>query len=225
MATEGSAPGTLMPSENTLVETFAVSRSTIRKALRSLQDEGFLEQRQGQGTFLKKGHYRRNFSSRMDFFSHGADVGARPSTTLLSLDLRAKSIAEVSLFAGSPATEVVEIRRLRLMQGEPCVLQTSVLQIPELAEYSTRQLEMRSLYKILEKDFGLRVGAVEETLTCENASEHVAERLRIEPGVAVFVSHRVVRSEQDVVVEISQKYIRSDKYCFVQDAPPTEPRR
>ncbi len=219
------SPGTLMPSENTLVEAFSVSRSTIRKALKSLEEEGFLEQKQGQGTFLKRGHHQRNVSSRMDFISYGERSGLRPSTRLLSIEARAKSIAETSLFDASPLDRVVELRRLRLMQGEACVLQTSVLPFIELVDYQRKQFEARSLYKILEKDFGIRLGAVKETLICENASDEVAELLRIESGFAVFVSHRVVRSERGGVVEISRNHIRSDRYCFVQDTHVHEARK
>ena len=216
--------GALMPSEKTLGDAFAVSRSTVRKALQTLQDEGFLEQRQGQGTFLRQGRYQRDVSSRMDFISHGKRSGARTSTRLLSVEVREKSIAEVSLFTTPPQERVVELRRLRLMQGEPCVLQTSVLPMIELADYPAQAFESRSLYKILAADFGVQLGPVKETLTCRNATDDVAELLGVAPGFAIFVSHRVVRSDQSAVVEISRNHIRSDRYCFVQDATVHEPR-
>ena len=212
------SPGALMPSENALVEAFSVSRSTVRKALKSLEQEGFLEQHQGQGTFLKQGRYQRDVSSRMDFISHGKRSGARPSTRLLSTEVREKSIAEISLFDTLPTEPVFEIRRLRLMQGEVCVLQTSVLPVTELANYTPREFEGRSLYKILEKDFGIFLGPVKETLTCCNADRDVADLMELDPGTAVFVSHRVVRADAGQVVEISRNYIRSDRYCFVQES-------
>ncbi|WP_421850370.1 GntR family transcriptional regulator [Oricola sp.] len=216
------SPGAQMPSENTLVEAFSVSRSTIRKALKSLEEEGFLEQHQGQGTFLRHGRYQRNVSSHSDFISHGKRSGARPSTRLLSTEVREKSIAESSLFDTTPNERVVEIRRLRLMQGEVCVLQTSVLPYTKLADYTPGEFECRSLYKILEADFGVFLGPVKETLTCVNASDQVAGFMGIAPGTAVFVSHRVVRAKDGQVVEISRNFIRSDRYCFVQESPNPE---
>jgi GntR family transcriptional regulator, histidine utilization repressor len=44
-------PGTLMPSEATLVTQFAVSRMTVNRALRELQLEGLVDRTQGVGTF------------------------------------------------------------------------------------------------------------------------------------------------------------------------------
>ena len=210
--------GALLPSENHFVEAFSVSRTTVRKALRNLEEQGFLERRQGQGTFLRYGKYTRHVSSAMDFVSHGQKSGGRPTTKLLSRELRQRSIAETSLFDCLSGDVVFEIKRLRLMKGEVCVLQTSVLPIVELDCYLPSDFENRSLYKILEQDFSIFVGPVKETLTCCNAPGDIAEIMAVDPGTAIFVSHRVVRSKTGQVVEISRNYIRSDRYCFVQDS-------
>ncbi len=45
-------PGDLLPSERELVQTFGVSRGSIRDAIRSLEAVGLLEPRQGVGTVV-----------------------------------------------------------------------------------------------------------------------------------------------------------------------------
>ena len=50
------APGTLMPSEAELVAQFGVSRMTVTRALRELQDVGLVERVQGVGTFAAQLH-------------------------------------------------------------------------------------------------------------------------------------------------------------------------
>lgn len=219
------SPGILMPSEHELTKAFSVSRTTIRKALKNLEDDDFIERRQGQGTFLKFGKYTRRVSSALDFVSHAKQSRGRPSTKLLSFELREKSIAETSLFDAVDGGQVFEMRRLPLMKGEACVLQTSVLPLSELFDYQKRDFEKRSLYKILEQDFSIKIGPVKETLACCSAPQRVVDTLSLEMGVAVFISHRIVRSRSGEVVEFSRNYIRSDRYCFVQDSAilaPTE---
>ena len=49
-------PGTLMPSEAELVALFTVSRMTVNRALRELQDEGLVQRMQGVGTFAAPRH-------------------------------------------------------------------------------------------------------------------------------------------------------------------------
>ena len=50
------APGVQMPSEADLVARFGVSRMTVTRALRELQNEGLVERVQGVGTFAAQLH-------------------------------------------------------------------------------------------------------------------------------------------------------------------------
>ena len=45
--------GDKLPPERTLAETFGVSRSSIRDAIRNLAEKGLLESRQGDGTYVR----------------------------------------------------------------------------------------------------------------------------------------------------------------------------
>ncbi|WP_327392568.1 GntR family transcriptional regulator [Streptomyces sp. NBC_01186] len=47
------APGTRVPSENQLVQTFGMSRPTVVRALELLKRDGWLESRQGYGTIVR----------------------------------------------------------------------------------------------------------------------------------------------------------------------------
>jgi GntR family transcriptional regulator len=46
-------PGTLVPSENQLVQAFGMSRPTVVRALELLKRDGWLESRQGYGTIVR----------------------------------------------------------------------------------------------------------------------------------------------------------------------------
>ncbi len=46
--------GDQLPSERELAEVFSVSRSSVREALRSLETQGYLESRQGDGTYIAR---------------------------------------------------------------------------------------------------------------------------------------------------------------------------
>ena len=49
------APGERLPSERDLAERLALSRSTVREALRVLQEAGYLEARRGRGGGINQG--------------------------------------------------------------------------------------------------------------------------------------------------------------------------
>jgi DNA-binding FadR family transcriptional regulator len=46
--------GDQLPAERELSEVFKVSRSSVREALRTLESQGFLESRQGNGTYIAR---------------------------------------------------------------------------------------------------------------------------------------------------------------------------
>src|SRR5436305_8343888 len=46
-------PGSRLPSEAQLCEKFKVSRPTVGRALRELQDQGLIERRVGSGTYVR----------------------------------------------------------------------------------------------------------------------------------------------------------------------------
>jgi GntR family histidine utilization transcriptional repressor len=56
LATGDWTPGALMPSEADLVAQFSVSRMTVNRALRELQQEGLVDRVQGVGTFAAALH-------------------------------------------------------------------------------------------------------------------------------------------------------------------------
>lgn len=48
------APGEALPTEQTLCDQFGVSRITVRRALADLAAQGYIERRQGVGSFVRQ---------------------------------------------------------------------------------------------------------------------------------------------------------------------------
>ena len=55
-------PGGKLPSENELSREYGISRHTVRKALRILENDGYVEAQHGRGTFCSErmGHMKRS---------------------------------------------------------------------------------------------------------------------------------------------------------------------
>ena len=47
-------PGERLPSEPALAKRFDVSRTTIREVMSQLETEGFVQRRQGSGTYVRR---------------------------------------------------------------------------------------------------------------------------------------------------------------------------
>lgn len=206
--------GAALPSEAQLRQAYGISRTTVRSALALLQNAGHIERRRGIGSFYHSRKIGRAISSRVNFHIEGRTHGQKPTTRALSLSARHPSLSELAIFGPEARSGVVELRRLRLLNGEPTVFQTSVLCHSGLAEMTRSDFENVSLYALLKSRFKLTVAKVSETLEAVSASAEVARIIAIEPGTAVFNTHRIVEDQNGRVFELSDNFVRADRYYF-----------
>ncbi|AMJ62938.1 GntR family transcriptional regulator [Bosea sp. PAMC 26642] len=210
----GGAGARAVPSEHELCERYRASRTTIRSALKQLQERGLIERRQGQGTFYRPRHIAKHLGSLVDFHTEARMAGRVPTTRVVSLVARPTATDEAALFGPAAAAGLVDLTRLRSLDDEPAVLQRSRLGLATLGRATTADLENASLYRYLAECRGVHVAIVEETLEPWAVSAEEASPLAIAPGTAVFRSQRVARDAAGAVVEVSDNLIRGDIYRF-----------
>lgn len=202
-------------SEHELCERYGASRTTIRAALKQLQDQGLIERRQGKGTFYRPRHIAKHLGSIVDFHTEARMAGRVPTTQVVSLSVRAARPDEFALFgAAIAAAGIVDLVRLRSLDDEPAVLQRSRLGLTVLGTAEADALVNASLYRYLAECRAIHVATVEETLEPLAAGAEEAAHLRIAAGTAVFRSQRVARDMAGVVIELSDNLIRGDIYRF-----------
>ena len=123
-------PGDPLPSEMAFAERLMVSRSTVREAMKLLEQEGLVETRQGSGRFasalsgLRPERPMTKFESLTKMM---AELGYESITKVVSVLTRASTPDEQRAFSMDPGTLVVETRRLREYQGSPCIYSLNVL--------------------------------------------------------------------------------------------------
>ena len=125
------SPGDPLPSEIALAEQLGVSRSTVREAMKLLEQEGLVETRRGMGRFVSALSGLRPERPMTKFESITkmmAELGYEVSTKVVSVTLRFSTPSEQSAFQMGSGSEVVETRRLREHEGRPCVYSINVLE-------------------------------------------------------------------------------------------------
>jgi len=214
LAAAGDAPRAIT-SEHELCERYGASRTTIRAALKQLQDQGLIERRQGQGTFYRPRHIAKNLGSIVDFHTEALAAGRIPSTRVLSLTRRDATPTEFALFGAEVAEKgMIDLLRLRCLDGQPAVLQRSCLGIVVLGPVGPEELVDASLYRHLSERRDVHVATVEETLEPLSIPAEEAEHLGLATGTAVFRSRRIARDAIGAVVEVSDNIVRGDVYRF-----------
>ena len=203
------APDSAIPSERELMDTYAVSRATVRRAIESLISEGVLRRVQGKGTFVA----RPRVQSHLHLASFTQDMrrrGKTPSTRVVRADA-AVPPAEVGAWFGlPPGRRAWLVERVRLAASEPMAFEAgwySPTLLPGLDRHDLAQ----SLYELFAQEYGLAVDTAEQTVRAEAADDELARHLDIAPGDPVMAFDRSSRTS-GIPLERVLSHYRGDRY-------------
>lgn len=171
-------PGDLFPSEAELMAEHSVSRITVRRAIAELQREGLVTTRQGAGTYVSDPS-RAGAQCLLSFTSVVLREGRQPGARLLSLAV-GRGPAEITAQLGlSPDTDVVHIKRLRTVDGEPVFLSDAYIPASVLPGVASDDLTAsgldQSLYRLIERHHPVPLEDGEEVATAVIANEEVRQ--------------------------------------------------
>jgi len=203
----------LFPSESELQERFGVSRMTVRRALSELVHEGFLVREQGRGSFVVKprvqDQLRRLTSFTEDMRLRGLSTESR------ILDFRVVQDGEVARKMEIPEDEeLVQLRRLRLVEGEAIAIQNAFIRHRFCPGIVERGLAGGSLYRTLEEGYGLRLGRALQTVEAKPADEYETKLLKLGIGQPVLVLERLTYLVDGEPIEHVRSAYRGDRYRF-----------
>jgi len=177
--TEGTlVPGAAIPAETALAKEYGVALGTMRQAIALLVTQGLLERQHGRGTFVRAGIGGATML-RFFRFRAGKDLSASPTSEILrSRTLKASATVAVTLGL-NPGDEVLELLRLRSLQGQPCLLETIQLPLPlfsPLVGSDTTQWG-DLLYPLFQQRCGVTVNRAEDVLRFGQLTQEQARRL------------------------------------------------
>lgn len=203
--------GALLPSEAELCQTFNISRSTVRQAIGALETEGLVTRKQGRGTFVAEPKMRRRAENVYSFTSEISAMGLKPSSTILEYDI-VRPTQEIAgmLEMGSHITQVYCFSRVRNVDGEPLILETSYYPTYIYPQLTRALLETHSFYSLLYEEGVIPFSAL-DTYQAVKMGAAEAELLGCEPGACAFSVQRRTRTESGVVYEFTKSLIRADR--------------
>jgi len=207
-------PGQLIPSESSLCEMFAVSRTAIRQALGQLVAEGLLHKEKGRGTFVARPHVAIAVQELRGLFDEMTAAGRPVLTDVLRQEVTAAPVEMAAVLNVPVGTSVVCIERLRTVANEPLVHATTYLPWPRFADVVEMDLSASGLYAVLDERYGVQPHGGLRRLEAVSATPAQAKLLGVRARDAVL---RVLASNVDgsgVTFEAFEAYYRGDRAVF-----------
>jgi GntR family transcriptional regulator len=160
-------PGDLLPTQAELCELAGVSRITVTRALAELEREGRVRRHQGVGTFLARPRFvsePERAGSLFGTLSSGTSK-IRVGTRVLSLAVGSPSPDLLHALGLEEGARVWRLHRLRLLEGQAMVVETSVIPVERAPDLGEHYEELTgSLYELLERHCSLKDVSEEQFL-------------------------------------------------------------
>ncbi|GAA1776046.1 GntR family transcriptional regulator [Leucobacter iarius] len=201
--------GERVPSEKSLIAEFGTSRGPVRQALAALRAEGMIVGGRGAPPRVQRLVPSQSFETFLSFTEWANHLGYVPGQQVIEAARRpaTEEIArDLQLTEGDP---VVEIVRLRLLDGKPAMLERSLFPFWVGKHLLTADLDRGSIYQHLSALYITPVRA-RHTIDAVAAHQLDAEWLGVVPGNPLLRARRIAFDAHGALIEVADdRYLPS----------------
>jgi GntR family transcriptional regulator len=211
------AIGSRLPPERELSQALGVNRMTLRQALHMLETQGLLVRRQGDGTYVAEPVIERQAGKLFSFTRGMTQRGYKPGGQIVLFAQRPVDAAmarNLRLRADAP---VYDLHRLRFIEDEPVMLERFVISVQLFPELKQHDLAHRSIYEVMEKEYGVQVQQARQSLEPVLAGKYEAGLLGIKSGSPLMLERRVSFDKDGRPLEYGSDLYRGDRFRFVTE--------
>jgi GntR family transcriptional regulator len=209
---DGTIPaGGALPSEPELVARYKLSRTTVRRALARLEEEGRIIRRRGSGTFARQNRKPQRLHLNLhDFFDDVSELASQSTISILRFEMGPvpASLRELQPQLG---TQALIIQRLHRSHGAPYGLTTAY--IPDRFGRKIRKsaLNSASLVSVLDQ-LGPRPTRTDYTTSAVAADAVAAKRLDVSLGAPLLRTRAVLTGSNNELHAVIESLCRPDRF-------------
>ena len=211
------SPGSQLPPEMELLQMLGVSRTTLREALRILEEQRLIRKRRGLGTFVMDRAIVKDMSQNFGITEMISQAGYTPGTRDFKIffEKASKTLAEKLNISDGSMTVVIE--RVRTANKTPIVLTRDIMPQDYLRSWipSNADLNGVSLYDGLERYANIRIVDGMASFSPVQANSELATKLAIPRNTLLLLIEQVDHDQDQRPVLYSAEYHLTDKFNFI----------
>lgn len=173
--------GYKLPSLETFMGQYQVSKSTITKSLDLLEKKGVIFQVRGSGIFVRR-HKRKGYISLLSNQGFKKDLEDFQITSeIIELDVR-KPTKEAALNLNiKQDDDIYYVKRIRFIHGQTLCLEESYYN-KSIVTYLNKEIVSESIFHYITEGLGLKIGFSDVFLHVDKLNEEEATYLGLKKG-------------------------------------------
>lgn len=214
LISEEVAPGEQLPSEAVLATRFDVGRTTVREALKLLEQDGLVDVRHGRGRFAAAVPSLERPLTRLESVTEMMDgLGFRVTNRVLEVVRLPGTLEETGALQLTPGSEVIHLRRWRLQDAVPLIYSDDVVPAAAFPGTDSETDWSGSLLELLEAR-GERITSATARIRSVTLPLAVAEGLSLPAEEPWLLMTQTNFTEGGRPVLYSHDYHRGDSFSF-----------
>lgn len=180
--------GDELPSESDLIESYGVSRVTVRRAIDELYHQGYIEKMQGKRTCVKGKTKLQELTSISSYTEEIIRQGMTPTRQVIKAELRICTSEEAEKLQLPKADPVFYMERIYFADGTPLCFTRTTLPYRLFMDIENYDFEKNSLYEILEENYHVKILTTSLKLKAVSAYDEVMKYLNISKDTPLLYS-------------------------------------
>ena len=202
-----------LQAEVDLSEELGVNRGTIRKAIKSLIDEGLLVRIHGRGTFVASTAIEQPLAESLITFSEAlTQQNIAFETEVIEQKVIPADGYLASMLGVEPGDPVFYLKRIRLVKGEPVILMKNYVVYRYCNGIENIDFKNKQLFEVLEGQYHLEISWGRRAFEASIADHEIGEALGIAECDPVMYTQQIVHLDDDHPVELSDLWTRGDAF-------------
>ncbi|WP_422480114.1 GntR family transcriptional regulator [Pleomorphochaeta sp. DL1XJH-081] len=183
--------GEFLPPEPELEKIFHVSRTTVRKAVEMLSQEGLVYIQQGRGTEVLNVTPTQQLQYVTSFSETLREQGFQVEYDNISVEIIHASVEIAELLQVAPGKDIIRLNRTAIVKEKPLALITNFLLADILPNFTGAIIKMKSLYEFLESEYNLVIDSANDFITAKPATKEESKELEISMGYPLLQVKRI----------------------------------
>jgi len=204
-------PGTAIPSENELSETYGINRITVRNAINALVNEGLLRSVQGKGVFVIGNKAEETIAELNSF------IPVLPKQFSIKeqvKEIRPAGDLFATLFNIGVSEPIYSIVQIVLSNAEPISydeIYIPVAVVPQLQVASSSVFSIDDIFEF----YDIEVSSVRQNLEIITGTQKTRHILGdVPPEIAIMKLESSYLDNRGQVIEYKSSFVRSDTCSF-----------